>query len=161
MFCIFEEKNLIAIPSGWNIEIYDLKTGIFKKKLEGHSGHILMMIKLQDGRLASAASDNTIRIWNIMNRKCEVKLKTQQEDIWGLNELSSSILVSGAENCKLYFWDLDQEKCILTKQSQKQGIIYVIISFENQLIAHGEGHEIQILKYQKSKDTLKIQQIHS
>jgi hypothetical protein len=43
--------------------------------LQGHSGGIWGMIQLADGRICSAGSDNTLRVWNADNFQCELVLK--------------------------------------------------------------------------------------
>ena len=43
--------------------------------LQGHSGGIWGMIQLADGRICSAGSDNTLRVWNADNFQCVLVLK--------------------------------------------------------------------------------------
>lgn len=56
-------------PGATDILVWNGKTGTRAGKLGGHSAALRGLLFLRDGRLVSIAGDNTVRFWDVANRK--------------------------------------------------------------------------------------------
>jgi WD40 repeat protein len=65
-----------------SMRIWDLNTPACSVELRGHTKAVWSIIKLGDGRIASASTDGTVRIWNVKDIdrfKAETQLKQQPQ----------------------------------------------------------------------------------
>lgn len=71
----------------------------------GHSGEVLGIIQLSDGRIVTWSLDNTIKIWDLVT-KCSITLTEQTNEILGCIQSEDNLLVSTSMDYTLRFWDL-------------------------------------------------------
>ena len=72
------------------------------------------MILLEDDRLATASSDQKIKIWNYTTGICELTLIGHQGYVCTIIEWPNKILLSGSHDKCIKFWDLNTGKNTLT-----------------------------------------------
>ncbi len=101
------------------LKIWDLKTGICKAVLEGHTDNIGGAIELRSGDILSwcggyQCKDRTLRLWS-PDGKCKAVWVRHAGRVNGAKELRSGDIVSWSEDCKLIVWSPEGKcKAILT-----------------------------------------------
>jgi WD40 repeat protein len=117
------------LASGANdktIRLWEVATGTETACLKGHSnpfgphcrvqpdgeifppGGVNALCKLPDGRLASAAGDGTIRMWDIATGAESACLEEHFDPVVALCVLPSGYLVSGGWDDTIRLWDITQ-----------------------------------------------------
>lgn len=123
---ITSERGHIA-PNFNTIRIWDITKG----RLMGAAGKCIMafehetvntLMALPDGRLACGLSDNTVRIWDIVNNQCTLTLSGHAKGVSSLTILQNSILASASMDDTIRLWDLTTGQCliILTADSKEE-----------------------------------------
>ena len=74
--------------------IWSLEDGSQVKCLNGHNGSVNSLCVLPDGRMASASTDNTIRLWDIAATKEVARLEVDS-DVKCIAALHDGSLVAG------------------------------------------------------------------
>lgn len=90
-------------------------------------------------RLASAGSDNKIKIWDLDFRECVFELTGPKSTIHDLKFLTSNILASGSEDTTIRIWDLSTQKLIKIFEADLG--IYSLALVERNILASGCGSE--------------------
>jgi WD40 repeat protein len=72
--------------------------------LRGHKKNLYSVTQLQDGRLVTGSKDETIRIWNLKTKTCEVILSGHENTINCLIQLKDGRLVSGSSDDTIRVW---------------------------------------------------------
>lgn len=66
----------------------------------------MAMTVLLDGRLATGAEDQSIRVWDASTGRATQILTAHNSDTWALCALPDGNLASGANNSNVYIWDV-------------------------------------------------------
>lgn len=79
--------------------------------LKGHSWSVLSLLLLHDGKLASASTDKTIKIWDISANSQRMNtpictLKGHTESVYSIIQLSDRQLVSSSKDKTIKVWDI-------------------------------------------------------
>jgi len=90
-----------------DIRLWDVETGReLTPPLEGHTAFVSSMVFLPDGKLASSSGDQTIRIWDVANRKCLQTLKGHTLEAYRvILAPDGKTLVSGSKNGEVCLWN--------------------------------------------------------
>jgi WD40 repeat protein len=79
-------------------------------RLEGHTGHVMALAVLPDGRLISGGEDGTIRLWDPASGAETARLKGHGGGVFGtvhaLAVLPDGRLASGGDDGTIRLWDL-------------------------------------------------------
>ncbi len=75
-------------------------------RLEGHSGQVLALCVLPDGRLASGSGDNTIRLWDVTAGAETARLEGHSGSVAALCMLPDGRLASGSWDNTIRLWDV-------------------------------------------------------
>lgn len=109
-----------------------------KISLEGHLGHIFSIIELEDGNLASAGSDRTIKIWELKNNY------THSDTLVGHND-SVRVLLEYKNTDKKYLisgsWDKTIRIWVYSNESSKYIYSHTL-----------EGHSSGVVSLAELKD---------
>ncbi|AFY39413.1 serine/threonine protein kinase with WD40 repeats [[Leptolyngbya] sp. PCC 7376] len=112
-----------------------------QKAISNLSGHLDQITAFQistNGKfLISAGADNTLRVWSVLNRKCD--------KIYQLNNPIQTIAIfpnkrffaAGDDQGTLHIWQLGQEHPITSLSGHRSAIRAIAISPDNQTIATG------------------------
>ena len=104
------DSNQVFLGAKDELQLLDLKTdNIITFSIE-HKGRINVLIKMNDGRIASGGQDKTIKVWNIDSKESVMTLEGHTSMIWTLNEISGNKLISGGSDKRALIWDLNQKK---------------------------------------------------
>jgi len=82
--------------------------------LEGHSGAINGALAVDDGRILSWSSDNTLRVWDRQNGRGLAVLKGHSSSIEGCLWLTADRILSWSCDRTLRLWDAQSGKCFTT-----------------------------------------------
>ena len=85
--------------------------------MNGHSNYVLSLAVLQNGNLASASADNSIRIWNGTDGGLIKKINAHSSNVLALAELKNGLLASGSLDKTIKVWDTDPVVLNLTSTS--------------------------------------------
>lgn len=66
---LFDSDKILTGSDDTNINIYDTKTGILRKRLEGHEGGV-WALQYEGDTLVSGSTDRSVRVWDIPSGKC-------------------------------------------------------------------------------------------
>ncbi len=96
-------KHVVQV---WNLEN---QNNLAKQRpvsvLEGHQGGISAVVALENGQIATASADKTIRVWDLVQSECVGMLKGHTDYIYSLSDLGSHMLVSGSRDKRVVLWD--------------------------------------------------------
>jgi len=114
-----------------SIVVWDLDTLAITQTLTGHNASVQKLIRLVDGRLASASDDGTIRIWNLT---AGVAVSVQAH-IGGVNDiiqLSSGDICSCGEDLDVKVWSISDMslKANLSGHNDSVNAVYELASGE-------------------------------
>ncbi|HEX2093206.1 MAG TPA: TIR domain-containing protein [Longimicrobiaceae bacterium] len=107
-------NSVLALPDGREITIVwdnstlrvgDTAQGSEPRNLDGHTDTVWAAVSLPDGRIATASSDMTVRVWNVENGICLLVLRGHEEPIPELTVLASGRIVSVSLDQTLRVWD--------------------------------------------------------
>lgn len=79
-----DARWLAASRRNGPILLWDLRAGGLPQRLEGHIGNVHALRFTPDGRLASAGTDRSIRIWDVQGKRALLTLKDHSGAIEGL-----------------------------------------------------------------------------
>ena len=104
----FVEKACGLVPKSAMIPLRPNLTrpGAETARLEGHSGSVAALCLLPDGRLASGADDNTIRLWDVAAGAETARLEGHSGRVAALCLLPDGRLASGADDNTIRLWDV-------------------------------------------------------
>ena len=104
----FVEKARGLVPKSAMIPLRPNLTrpGAETARLEGHSGPVAALCLLPDGRLASGADDNTIRLWDVAAGAETARLEGHSGRVTALCLLPDGRLASGADDNTIRLWDV-------------------------------------------------------
>jgi WD40 repeat protein len=153
----FNPKNPSQLASGsWDktIKIWDIKNDLSKnqflpsKVLEGSEGYVLRVTYSEDGKtLASAGTDNTIRLWNTDDWKQTGNLQGHTQWIRALTfDESGRFLFSAGWDQELRIWDVIHKKLIGNPIKVNEGAFYDLVFYktggeQDFLFASSDGTE--------------------
>ncbi|CAM4397223.1 MAG: hypothetical protein LEGION0398_MBIBDBAK_00213 [Legionellaceae bacterium] len=103
------------------LKLYDSNTGKTLLTLRGHTYHVVSIIVLKDGRIASASWDGTVKIWDSTTGQCLLTLSQKETEfsfgggrieVECLTELPGGLLASGSRDAKIKIWNTTTGECV-------------------------------------------------
>ncbi|HEY9132836.1 MAG TPA: 2OG-Fe(II) oxygenase [Dyella sp.] len=101
-----------------------------------HLGYVWTLLKLADGRIASAGRDTAIRLWdsNGDHRGC---LQGHRQSVLGLAEIRPGLLASVSRDRSLRLWDVARQACIHEATAHEAAALCVAALPGRELVATG------------------------
>ena len=143
---IIEEKEYFSLYN-------DFKIGVKEPihNLKYHTGNVLTLIVLNDGRLVSGAGDNSIIIYNKSTYKPDLIIKEHKGGIFCLYQLSSGFLASCSEDKTIKIFKIKGlEYEILQTLKYHSDSVYKIIELKNNTLV-SSSKDSSIIFYIRDK----------
>ena len=115
------------------IKIYSLsqKTPSVSNILEGHNCTVWCLLPFyEDTMLASGSSDNSIKIWDLINWRCIYTLEGHENTISSLVLLRNEFIGSSSWDGTCKIWNLETRNCVYTLKLHKD-IVWCLIELKN------------------------------
>ena len=129
----------------------EMKNPIYK--LINHTDNVLCLCVLNDGRLVSGSSDNSIIIYNKQSYKPDLIIKEHNEYISCINQLSSGILASCSADKTIKLFNIKEKKYeILKTLNYHSGTVYKIIELKNKNLVSCSGDSSIIFYLKDNKE---------
>ncbi len=138
------DGQIVAVASAIGVWLYDVATARERALLTGHAGAVQSVAFSPDGTtLASGASDNTIKLWDIAT---ETNVATLEGHA-GVSSIAYSpdgtTLASGAWDTTVKLWDIETLTNTATLEGHKSRILSVAFSPDGTTLASG-SHDFAI-----------------
>jgi len=142
-----------------NFNLYkDFKIGLKEPiyNLNYHTGNVLILTVLNDGRLVSGARDNSIIIYNNSTYKPDLIIKEHKGGIFCISQLSSGCLASCSEDKTIKIFEIKGVKYeILQTLKYHKNSVYRIIELKNNTLV-SSSKDSSIIFYKKDKSQYNI-----
>ncbi|MBD1945374.1 AAA family ATPase [Coleofasciculus sp. FACHB-712] len=108
-----------------------------RNRLEGHHAAVWSVSYSPDGKtLASASSDNTLKVWNLATGKPIATLQGHHEAVWSVSySPDGKTLASASSDNTLKVWNLATGQEIATLQGHNEGVMSVSYSPDGKTLA--------------------------
>jgi len=131
------DNKLLALASGDNISLWDIKKRKKIYTLKGHTSTVNSIQFSPNGDfLASGSLDSSIRIWDIKNKKEISKLVNDRFSISSVKFIDNNTLVS-TSSVNIELWDLKKMKLIKSISTTMDGFESIDISKDKKFLALG------------------------
>ena len=106
---------------------------------EGHSSTVRSVVFSHNStRLASASSDNTVKIWDANSGACLQTLKGHSEQVSSVAfSYDSTQLASGSDDSTVKIWDANSGACLQTLKGHSEQVSSVAFSYDSTQLASG------------------------
>jgi WD40 repeat protein len=121
----------------YDINIYNINNGNLVSSLKGHSYYVNDLVQLSSDLLASASSDETVRIWNLTTNTCKFILTGHTNWVRGLKQITPSILASGSVDDTIKLWDTTSGELIRTLTGHTSYIEWSVDLLNSQTLVSG------------------------
>jgi WD40 repeat protein len=112
--------------------------------LQGHTGTVLCVTQLTDGRLVSGGFDGTIKIWNTISGIYLMDLEGHTEDVNCMTQLTDGRLVTGSDDSTIKLWDTILGSCLMTMQGHIDYVRCVTQLTDGRLVSGSDDMTIKI-----------------
>jgi WD40 repeat protein len=108
--------------------------------LNGHNGHVRTLIQIEDGRLASASDDNSVRIWDTDdNFNCTDALSEHTSNVYTVTQLQNGKIASGSSDNTIRIWDPQDNFKFLQALEGHTNNIYSLLQLKDGRLISGSG----------------------
>jgi WD40 repeat protein len=133
-----EYERLCGSTSDHSICIYNMDTNITERSMQGHTGIINSIIRLDGGLLCSWSDDKTIKLWNIESGQCELTIDGHTQHVNCVVQLMDGRLCSGSYDFTTKIWNKDTGACEVTINIGFNDMS--IVQLRDGRICNGAGH---------------------
>ncbi len=113
-------------------------------RFKGHEGLINGIDMAPDGRLAvSGGADRTVRVWNLVQRRCEQVLEGHSKGIHAVAISDDArVIVSGGEGERARVWNRKTGKCLRVLRGHVKSVDAVALSDDGHLVITGSSDTV-------------------
>ena len=90
----------------------------------GHDGYVWTLLKLSDGRIASAGRDGTIRLWSQEGKAIGCMIGHRQS-VLGLSEVTPGVLASVSRDRTVRLWNLVTQTCLRSMDGHTAAVLSI------------------------------------
>src|SRR5271165_4544358 len=91
----------------------------------GHSGGVMHVAALPDGRALSASDDNTLRLWDLASGECLRVLEGHSGPVTHVAALAGGCALSASDDRHLRLWDLVSGECLRVLEGHSRRVNHV------------------------------------
>ncbi|MBS0604674.1 MAG: F-box/WD repeat-containing protein [Verrucomicrobia bacterium] len=133
----------------------NLKKGVYASRtLEEHNGSV-RGLALDQERLISCSSDNTIKIWDLKTNTCTSTLQGHDGPVFSLT-LDGQRLFTSSSDGTIKIWDLNTKECTATLQGH-EGPVFSIVLDGQKLFSSSLDNTIKIWDLNTKECTATLQ----
>jgi pSer/pThr/pTyr-binding forkhead associated (FHA) protein len=118
---------------------WDLVTGTYRRRLEGHTAAVTAVAVSWDGRYAvSGSGDQTLKLWDVANGE-RIRTLTGHQGVVHAVAFSADgrHIVSGSADHTLKLWDVTSGECLHTLTGHQAAVHAVAFSVDGRYIVSG------------------------
>ena len=141
---LLNENQLASGSEDKTIKIWDIQKRLCTCTITGNYERIESLLKINNNTIA-AGSHNTIRVFNIENKKELFSLVGHEKSICTMIKISENRIVSGAYDNIIKIWDLDKKSCEYSLYGHDTTVFVVLLLMDGRL-ASGSGSSDKALK---------------
>jgi WD40 repeat protein len=129
------------------MKVWDLKSGLCIRTLEGHTDGVTNVVIMPDGHsVVSGSKDGTIKVWELMSAKC---LRTLEGHLSKVNSVCITAdgkhIVSGSEDKTIRVWEWKSGQCLHVLEGHTGSITCVNLTPDNQrIVSLSEDQSLRI-----------------
>ena len=125
--------------------------------LTGHLGAINSIILLNDGKLASAGDDSTIKIYDLSTFSLLYSLNDHFARVTCLAQLpTNNFLASASFDTSIRLWDLNKKKCVLQLCEHDSWVLCLLILKDKRLVSGSGDYTIKIWNVIKGRTQITL-----
>ena len=112
------------------------------KSFQVNDTQLYCIKQLQDGKLATAGSNNKVNIWNLETLKCEKELNEHSDSIFTLIQLKNGLIITGSGDKTIKIWDLEYDPVKYQKENSEN----ILSKSHENSISHNENSKKEFSK---------------
>ena len=151
-----EGKKFISFIKGAkNIQIETFKNNF--KTIKNHSGNILYLLKLRDGRLASSSGDNSLNIYNKDTFELEISIKEHQYGIPSFTEINNNRIITCSDDSSMKLIKIEKNKYQVEQVigDHKKNVRKIIEIKDNIFVSISYDITMKVWEYKDKRLTIK------
>lgn len=165
LYCIFKIDDSLYAVGGSDaiIRIYDFSKEVKEdedgnqvdlevQKYEGHTKDITCFEMASGGRLISSSMDNTIKIWDLNQKRLMSTLADHTNGVKCLKVLKNGNLASGGYDNLIKIWDLTKYICVHTLKGHNGHIISIAQLLDERIISAATDWSMIVWDVEKEKE---------
>jgi WD40 repeat protein len=121
-----------------------------------HKGSIIALFELEDGRIVSSGSDNTIYIFRINENRDIIKIKERVSYESCILELEQNRIITGSLDNRVKVWNINEKKLIQTFLGHTNEITCLIKKDHNSVISGSGDRSIIIWDINNDKNIKRL-----
>ena len=120
---------------------------------KGHRDWVRSLIKLDENTIVSASDDNTIKIWNLKEKKVLATLEGHTGGVNSLIKLDENTIVSASDDNTIKIWNLKEKKVFATLEGHTGSVRSLLKLDENTIASASHDKTIRIWDLKGKKKT--------
>ncbi len=118
--------------------------GPLRQTLQGHTNGVLAVAPLDGGRIVSASSDNTLRVWDVESGNCLHTLGGHTFWVRAVAPLDGGRIVSASDDNTLRVWDVESGNCLQTLEGHTNGVGAVAPLDGGRIVSASYDHTLRV-----------------